>query len=174
MMMLEEMASKIRLLILDVDGVMTEGRIALNEQGEEIKSFHVRDGLGLKLLIEAGIDVVIISGRESRALEHRAKKLGIHEIYQGIMDKAPLFEKLIRQKKLRTEQVCSIGDDLPVIPLFFQSGLSIAVADAAAEVKEAAHYITKSNGGKGAVREECELILKAQKKWQRAIAPFMG
>jgi len=162
-MMMEEKAKRIRLLVLDVDGVMTDGSILIDEHGKETKRFHVRDGLGLKLLMEAGIDVVIISGRKSEAVEHRAKDLGIREVYQGVKDKGPLFTELIQRKKLRGEQVCCMGDDLPDLPLFSQAGSSIAVSDAAVEVRDAADFITKNRGGDGAVREACELILKAKK-----------
>jgi 3-deoxy-D-manno-octulosonate 8-phosphate phosphatase (KDO 8-P phosphatase) len=117
------------------------------------------------MLMEAGIDVVIISGRKSEAVEHRAEDLGIREVYQGVKDKGPLLTELIQRKKLRREQVCCIGDDLPDLPLFCQAGSTIAVSDAAVEVRDAADFITKSKGGDGAIREVCELILKAQKKW---------
>ncbi|MFH1350281.1 MAG: HAD hydrolase family protein [Pseudomonadota bacterium] len=170
--MIEDTAIKIKLFILDVDGVMTDGRIFLDQQGEEIKCFHVRDGLGLRLLIEAGIDVVIISGRKSNAVEHRLKTLGISEIYQGVRDKEALCINLIKKKKLKREHVCCMGDDLPDIPMFDQAGLSIAVADAADEVRDAATFITKNRGGKGAVREACELVLKAQKKWEKSISSY--
>ncbi|MFH0844763.1 MAG: HAD-IIIA family hydrolase [Pseudomonadota bacterium] len=172
--MIEEKAANIRLLILDVDGVLTDGRIVLDAGGEETKTFHVRDGLGLKLLIEAGIGVVIISGRRSHVVEERARNLGIKEIYQGVEDKKGLFIKLIQEKRMKKEQVCCVGDDLPDMPLFNRAGLSIAVADAVPEIREAASFVTKSGGGKGAVREVCEVILKAQKKWREIIAPFLG
>ncbi len=163
--MSEDWATRIELLILDVDGVMTDGRIIMNERGEEIKRFYARDGYGLKRLLDAGIDVVIITGRKSKALEHRAKELGIQEIYQGVMEKESLCRALIERKKLIKDQVCCIGDDLPDLSMFNQVGISIAVADAVAEVRDAASYVTKNKGGHGAVREICELILKAQKRW---------
>ena len=163
--MIRKKAIRIKLLILDVDGVMTDGRIVINGQGEEIKSFHARDGQGLKLLRQAGIEVVIISGRKSKANAYRAKELGIQEIYQGVKHKERICKKLIQQKKLDKEQVCCVGDDLPDLPMFHQVGVSIAVADAATEVREAASLVTKNRGGRGAIREVCELILKAQQKW---------
>jgi 3-deoxy-D-manno-octulosonate 8-phosphate phosphatase (KDO 8-P phosphatase) len=163
--MLKDMAAKIKLLILDVDGVMTDGRIMLNDRGEETKSFNVKDGQGLRILMRAGVDVVLITGRMSKAVEYRARDLGIRELYQGIDDKESLCIKLIKARKLNREQVCCIGDDLPDIPVFKHAGLSIAVADAAVEVRDAARYVTKKDGGKGAVREVCELILKAQGSW---------
>ena len=172
--MIEDMAAKIKLLILDVDGVMTDGRIIINEKGEEIKRFDVKDGLGLKLLMRSGIDVIIITGRKSRAVEYRAKDLGIREIYQGVKDKKSLFTGLIQRKKLKKDQVCCIGDDLPDLPIFDRAGIAIAVRDAAPEVRDAADFITKNRGGYGAVREVCELILRAQKNWPYKISSFTG
>lgn len=171
--MIEDMAAKIKLLILDVDGVMTDGRIIINEKGEEIKHFDVKDGLGLKLLMRSGIDVVIISGRKSKAVEYRAKDLGIRGLYLGVKDKKSLFTDLIQRKKLKEDQVCCIGDDLQDLPIFDLAGIAIAVTDATPEVLDAADFITKSRGGYGAVREVCELILKAQKNWPDEIPAFI-
>lgn len=170
--MIGEKVARIELLILDVDGVMTDGRIIITDHGEEIKCFNVKDGLGLRLLLRAGIDVVIISGRKSKVVEHRAKDLGIKEIYQGVKDKASLCAKLIQQKKLKRDQVCCMADDLPDLPMFKQAGISIAVADAVVEVRDTASFVTKNRGGNGAVREVSELILKAKQKWQDAISAF--
>lgn len=169
---MDDKAAKIKLLILDVDGVLTDGQIIINDRGEEIKSFHVRDGQGLVLLMNAGIEVVIITGRKSEAVAHRARELGIREVYQGVNDKGALCKKLMEQRKLEREQICCIGDDLPDLPLFQQAGLSIAVADAADEVRHAAGIITENSGGKGAVREACEMILKAREKWEDVLSPF--
>ena len=163
--MLKDRAAKIKLLILDVDGVMTDGRIVLNERGEEIKCFNVKDGQGLRLLMKAGVEVVLVTGRRSKAVEYRAKDLGVRELYQGIGDKESLCVELLEGKRLNSEQVCCIGDDLPDIPMFNRVGLPIAVADAAVDVRNAACHITKKGGGKGAVREVCELILKAKGSW---------
>jgi 3-deoxy-D-manno-octulosonate 8-phosphate phosphatase (KDO 8-P phosphatase) len=167
--MLKDMAAKIKLLIIDVDGVMTDGRIMLNDRGEEIKSFNVKDGQGLRILMRAGVEVVLITGRMSKAVKHRARDLGIKEFYQGIDDKESLCIELLEARRLNKEQLCCIGDDLPDIPMFKHAGLSIAVADAALEVRDAAHHVTKKGGGKGAVREVCELILKAQGSWPNII-----
>ncbi len=163
--MIEDKAAKIKLLILDVDGVMTDGGITINEQGEERKTFDVKDGQGLHILINVGIDVVIITGRKSKAVEYRARDLGIQEVYQGILDKGAFCSELIQQKGLEKETVCCVGDDLADIPMFHCVGFAVAVADAAPEVCDAAHFITMAKGGKGAVREVCELILKAQGAW---------
>lgn len=162
--MTEYWTTEIKLLILDVDGVMTDGRIIMNDTGHEMKCFHVRDGHGLKLLLSAGIDVIMISGRKSKSVKYRAKELGIQEIYQGVKEKGSLCRRLIQRKRLRREQVCCMGDDLPDLPMFSQAGISIAVADASPEVQRAASLVTKNRGGNGAVREVCELILKAQEK----------
>lgn len=158
-------AEKIKLLILDVDGVLTNGRIVINDRGEEIKSFHVRDGQGLRQLMGAGIEVVLITGRSSGALTHRAEDLGIREVHQGIKDKDTLLKKIALEKQCPPEQVCCVGDDLPDIAMFRHAGLRVAVSDAAPEVKAASNWITHLKGGEGAVREVCELILKAQGKW---------
>jgi YrbI family 3-deoxy-D-manno-octulosonate 8-phosphate phosphatase len=171
---MEKAAQKIKLIFLDVDGVMTDGRITLNDQGEETKSFNVKDGLGLKLLMAYGIEVVIVSGRESMAVVHRAEELGITEVHQGVNDKKALCRGIIREKGLKKEEICSIGDDLPDLPMLMNAGTRISVSDAAKEVKEVASFITKSKGGDGAVREACEWILKAQGRWPAVVAAHKG
>jgi 3-deoxy-D-manno-octulosonate 8-phosphate phosphatase (KDO 8-P phosphatase) len=163
--MLKDQAAEIKLLILDVDGVMTDGQIILDHNGEEIKCFNVRDGQGLRLLLKAGVEVAIVTGRWSKAVGYRSGDLGISELYQGVDDKESFCIQLLQQKRLKKEQVCCIGDDIPDISMFNHVGFPVAVADAALEVREAACYITKHAGGKGAVREVCELILKARGYW---------
>ncbi len=172
--MTDDWATKIKLLILDVDGVMTDGRVILDARGEEIKRFHVRDGHGVMRLLDAGIDVVIITGRKSKAVDYRAKELGIQEIYQGVKEKGSLCRTVIERRNLIKDQVCCMGDDLPDLSMFSQVGVSIAVADAAAEVRNAASYVTQRKGGNGAVREVCEWILKAQQKWPGTTSPRPG
>ena len=172
--MIDEKLSKIKLLVLDVDGVMTDGRIILNDGGDEIKAFDVKDGLGLKMLMSSGLEVAIITGRRSQVLAHRSRELGIEEVYQGVKDKSIVCQQLKKAKDLKKEQVCSLGDDIPDLAMFTASGLCIAVADAAKEVREAADFVTKNNGGFGAVREVCELILKCQGTWYSALAAFSG
>jgi YrbI family 3-deoxy-D-manno-octulosonate 8-phosphate phosphatase len=162
---MEKSLAKIKLLILDVDGVMTDGRIMVNERGEETKSFHVKDGQGLKMLMRGGIDVVIVSCRRSGAVEYRAKELGIRDVFQGVNDKGALIEQLIQERNLTREQVCCMGDDLPDLAVYEQVGISVAVSDAAEELRHEAALITKNRGGMGAVREVCEWILKAREKW---------
>ena len=169
---MEDKAAKIKLLFLDVDGVMTDGRITMNAQGEEIKTFDVKDGQGLKMLMSNGVEVVIISGRKSPVLDHRARDLGIENLNQGIEDKKALCRQIIKEKGLTKEQVSSMGDDLPDLAMFEESGLCIAVGDAVKEIREAADVITKSKGGCGAVREASELLLKCQGKWDSALSVF--
>jgi 3-deoxy-D-manno-octulosonate 8-phosphate phosphatase (KDO 8-P phosphatase) len=158
-------AEAIRLLILDVDGVLTDGQFFLTEQGEELKSFNTKDGHGLRLLMAEGIEVALISGRNSRAVDLRARDLGIREVYQGIKDKGPLCEQIIRQRSLRKDQVCCVGDDLPDLPLFEHSGICFAVSDASPVIRALADYTTRQRGGHGAVREVCEVILESRGKW---------
>lgn len=167
-----EKANDIELLILDVDGVLTDGRIIYNDKGEELKCFDVRDGHGIKLLMQGGIDVGIISGRESVASEYRARELGISILYQRIYDKVKIYKKITSEKGLRDNQVCYIGDDLVDIPLMRKVGFSVAVADGSEYIKEVADYVTVKNGGNGAVREVCELILKAQNKWDALMEKY--
>ena len=164
--MIEEKAARIKLVFLDVDGVMTDGRITINDRGEETKSFDVKDGYGLKMLVSCGVEVVIISARRSQVVEHRARDLGIEEVYQGVTDKKALCNRLIKDRGLNKQQVCCLGDDLPDLAMFTESGLRITVADAVEEVREAADFITGRKGGFGAVREACEWILKCQGKWR--------
>jgi YrbI family 3-deoxy-D-manno-octulosonate 8-phosphate phosphatase len=163
--MLEERAKEIALIVLDVDGVMTDGRIVMNDLGQEIKYFNVKDGHGIRLLLHAGVDVAIITGRESVAVRLRAADLGITMVYQGIKEKESVCRRIMAEKGLKMDQVCCVGDDLPDIPMLRCAGLPVAVADAAIETRDAALYVTKARGGFGAVREVCEIILKAKGKW---------
>lgn len=172
--MIREKASKIKLLLLDVDGVLTDGRITLNDRGEETKSFDVKDGLGLKMLKSCGVTVAISTARRSRVLEQRAKELEIEDVYQGVTDKKRLCKQLRMVKGLKTEEVCSMGDDLPDLAMFEESGLRIAVADAVREVRESADFITMHKAGFGAVREACELVLKSQGKWEAVLGAITG
>lgn len=155
----------IKALVLDVDGVLTDGRIIFDDDGRELKFFHVRDGHGLKMLMRAGIEVIFLTGRTSRVVEHRAKDLGIESVYQGAKDKIAVLREILEDRGLTTEQAACMGDDITDVPLFRVAGFSAAVADACEEARKAADFITRARGGKGAVREICELILKAQGKW---------
>jgi 3-deoxy-D-manno-octulosonate 8-phosphate phosphatase (KDO 8-P phosphatase) len=149
----------IKCLILDVDGVLTNGVIWLTEQGMEFKAFHVHDGVGIKRLQNAGVTVAVISGRSSGSVTHRMAELQIQHVYQGCTDKLAVFYQLINKLGIKPTEVAYIGDDLPDLPVMQQVGLSIAVANACAEVKAAAHWRTEKRGGDGAVREACDRLL---------------
>jgi len=161
-----EKARDIKLLILDVDGVLTDGKIVYTDRGEEAKAFDVKDGHGLKLLMRAGIPVALITGRSSPAVEHRARDLGITRVYQKAINKIEAYEELRRAENLRDEEICVVGDDLPDLPILRICGFSVAVADSAEEVKREVDYVTNKEAGKGAVREVCDIILKARGLWE--------
>ena len=167
-------AQAIRLLLLDVDGVLTDGRIVYDGRGQELKSFDIKDGQGIKLLQQAGLKVGILSGRKSSAVNLRARELGIDLLLQKALDKAKAMEKIIRKGNIRAEQICFVGDDLVDLPVFSWVGFAVAVADSVKEVKENAHYITHCPGGRGAVREVCELILKVQGKWEAVTQKYFS
>jgi 3-deoxy-D-manno-octulosonate 8-phosphate phosphatase (KDO 8-P phosphatase) len=171
---LAERAAKIELLLLDVDGVLTDGGIVYTDAGEEIKRFHVRDGSGLKLWHLAGKRSAIVSGRKSRAVERRAAELGIAPVLQGLSEKLPAFGVVLTETGLRAEQVCAIGDDLPDLPVLRRAGLAVAVADACGEVRDAADYVTALPGGHGAVRDAIEWLLKAQGAWDELLGRYAG
>jgi 3-deoxy-D-manno-octulosonate 8-phosphate phosphatase (KDO 8-P phosphatase) len=155
----------IKLLILDVDGVMTDGRIIIDDSGLESKHFDVRDGHGLKILMRCGIDVVLLTGRKSRVVDHRAADLGIAEVHQGIWNKREVFDEILKKRKLTPEEIAYVGDDVVDIPILKRVGLGVAVADACSEATGVADYVTERPGGRGAVREVCELILRIQGRW---------
>ncbi len=157
---------RIKLLLLDVDGVLTDGSIIYNDDCVETKIFNVKDGLGIRLLMNAGIKVCIVTGRSSNALHHRCKNLGIVHVFDGVSDKTTVLDLILEQISLLPGEIAFIGDDLPDIPLMKKVGLSIAVADAHETVVENADVVTTFKGGTGAVREACEAILKAQGLWE--------
>ena len=165
-----QQAQAIRLLILDVDGVLTDGRLYFGPKGETLKVFHVRDGHGLKMAQRAGIEVAFVSGRRSDAAYHRAKELGIIRFHEGVRDKVAVMEEILAAMQIEAAQVAAVGDDLVDLPLMGRVGLSVAVADAAPEVLTAAHWVTSLPGGRGAVREVCDLLLKAQGKWEGVVS----
>jgi 3-deoxy-D-manno-octulosonate 8-phosphate phosphatase (KDO 8-P phosphatase) len=169
----QQRAARIKLLLMDCDGVLTDGRIWLFENGEEQKGFHTRDGLGIDLWHRAGLKSGIISGRTSSAVETRARGLGMAFIKQGCEDKQEAFADTLAQAEVTSEEVAFIGDDLNDIPLMMQSGLGIAVADAALETRKHAQYVTKTVGGQGAVREAIELILKTQGRWDELVRRYV-
>jgi 3-deoxy-D-manno-octulosonate 8-phosphate phosphatase (KDO 8-P phosphatase) len=166
-------AARIKLLLMDCDGVLTDGRIWLFENGEEQKGFHTRDGLGIELMHRAGLRSGIISGRTSSAVERRAKGLEMSFIWQGCEDKQKVFADTLVQAGLTNVEVAFVGDDLNDIPLMVQSGLGVAVADAVVEARERAHYVTNAVGGQGAIREVIELILKAQGRWEDLLKRYV-
>jgi 3-deoxy-D-manno-octulosonate 8-phosphate phosphatase (KDO 8-P phosphatase) len=155
-------ARAIRLAIFDVDGVMTDGTLYIGAQGEAFKAFNILDGHGVKMLQSAGIAAAIISGRSSEAVARRAAELAIAHVVQGTSDKVAAFEALIAGLALQPGECAFVGDDLPDLPVMRLCGLAVAVANAADAVKSAAHYVTRASGGRGAVREFCELVLRAQ------------
>lgn len=169
---LQERLSRIELLILDVDGVMTDGRIVMNDLGQESKFFNVRDGHGLKILMRYDVGVVLLTGRQSGVVECRARDLGIEEVHQKIWDKLAVYEEIIARRHLDDGQVAFVGDDIVDVPVLRRVGFAATVADADDEAKKAAHYVTVRAGGQGAVREICELILKARGNWEDVAARY--
>lgn len=157
-----ERARNIRLLVLDVDGVLTDGRLYLSAAGEELKVFHVRDGSGLVAVQRAGITVAIISGRDSAAVTRRAAELGIRYVRQGVADKGAALDQLLDELGVGAVETACVGDDTPDVPMLRRAGLAIGVADAHPALLAAAHWVTHSNGGQGAVREACDLLLSAR------------
>lgn len=170
---LRDIARNIKLLILDVDGVLTDGGIILDNEGNEFKLFHVRDGHGIKMIQRAGIQVAIITGRSSKVVERRANELGITEVYQGRYKKAETFKHITKKLKAAEKEVAYIGDDIVDIPLFKRVGLSIAVDDATDEAKSYAMMITKNRGGRGAVREVCDFLLKSKGLWEPMMREYL-
>jgi 3-deoxy-D-manno-octulosonate 8-phosphate phosphatase (KDO 8-P phosphatase) len=156
----------VRLMIFDVDGVLTDGRIIYQDDGSEIKAFDVQDGHGIKLLQRAGIDVALITGRSCRAVEHRAAGLNIQRVYQGVHDKLEAYARIIAETELQDREIGYMGDDLIDIPVMRRAGLSITVPNASPHVLPYAHYITRESGGRGACREICELLLQVQGHWE--------
>ena len=160
----------IELLVIDVDGVLTDGRIVYSDQGQELKAFHVRDGSGMKLWLKQGKRIALLTGRTSPIVARRGAELGVTAIVQGAEDKLPAFEALLRDQGVTPAQTACIGDDLPDLPLLQRSGVAATVADACAEAQAAAHYVSKAAGGRGAVREVIELLLRHQGQWERIVA----
>lgn len=165
-------AENIKMIVMDVDGTLTDGKIYTGSEGELMKAFDVKDGQGIVLWHKSRRESAIITGRSSRITGVRAKALGIKHVYQGCADKRAAYEELKERTGLDDDDICCIGDDLPDIPLLLKAGLAVAVADAAEETRLAAHYVTESPGGFGAVRETIELILAAQGLWEERLAEF--
>ena len=171
-MKLAESCNAIELILSDVDGVMTDGSVMFDNQGIEAKTFHVRDGMGVKLWQRAEHQFGLLTGRTSQIVRLRATELGIDIVRQGIAEKLSTALKIVADLGLDIRQVCYIGDDLPDIPLLQTVGLGVAVADADAEVRRIAHYTTHAAGGRGAVRETVELILKNQHRWDDLVQRY--
>lgn len=165
-------ASKIELLLLDVDGVLTDGSIYYGPEGELIKVFNVHDGTAIKWLQRVGVEVALLTGRESEPLFARASELGIDTVMSNVKIKLPVFNDFIKERDLDPEKIAYMGDDLLDLTVMRRVGLALAPADAAEEVRQAAHFVASKPGGKGAVREACELIIKAAGKWDEIMARY--
>jgi len=162
----------IRLLLTDVDGVLTDGRVAKLPDGDELKFFSIYDGLGIRLAQKAGIEIGFVSGRRSRQVMARAAELEIKVVVQGVVDKVEAFEGICRDRGVTAQEVAYIGDDLPDLKLLRRVGFSAAPANAVPVVKEAVQFVTSAKGGKGALRELIELILRAQGKWSDVLREY--
>jgi YrbI family 3-deoxy-D-manno-octulosonate 8-phosphate phosphatase len=165
---------KIRVILSDVDGVLTDGRVVLDNQGIESKQFHIRDGLGIRLWQRAGNRFAIVTGRSSHVVQIRATELGIETVRQGVTDKLHVVREVLAALSVRPEEACFIGDDLPDVPAMNHVALAIAPADACEETRGAAHFVTKAAGGQGAVREAIEYVLRAQSRWDELIKKYVA
>jgi len=170
---IQQKAAQIRLVIFDIDGVLTSGALFIGDDGQEYKAFHSRDGHGLRMLQDSGVQVAIITGRSSNVVQHRANDLGIQHVYQGRREKLPAFEELLHATGFSAEQVAYVGDDVMDLPIMIRTGLAIGVQDAHSLVKKQAHWLTPSNGGMGAGRDVCELIMDAQGTLEPALAAYL-
>lgn len=166
-------ARRIKLLVLDCDGVLTDGRIIMLPGGDETKAFDVKDGHAMVMAQRAGLRIAIISGRQSSVVRARAKELGVAHLFEMAWVKTEPYEKVLAEEELGDEAVCYVGDDVVDIPLLRRAGLAVAVADAVEETKQHSHLVTTRRGGRGAVREVIELILKAQGKWDEAMTRYL-
>lgn len=171
-MTIKDRLKKIKVLVMDVDGVLTDGKIIFDDKGGELKFFDVQDGLAVVILKRAGIKTAIITAKGSKVVERRAADMQVDKLYQDANNKAVALDELLKELNLESDDACFIADELIDLPAIRKVGLAVAVKNAAPEVKKHAHYITKRKGGEGAVREIIEMILKAQNKWQLAIAPY--
>jgi 3-deoxy-D-manno-octulosonate 8-phosphate phosphatase (KDO 8-P phosphatase) len=167
-------ARRVRILILDCDGVLTDGRIIMLPNGDETKVFDVKDGHAIVMMHRAGIKSGIISGRRSSIVRARANELGIAHVHEMAWVKTGAYEQILAEEAFTNEEVCYIGDDVVDIPLLRRAGFAVAVADAVAEVKQSAHWVTAHAGGRGAVREVIELILRAQGKWEETLSHYIN
>ncbi|WP_029406988.1 HAD family hydrolase [Thiomicrorhabdus sp. Milos-T2] len=168
-----EKAKKIKLLILDVDGVMTDNRLFYGDDGIEYKSFHTRDGHGMVLLQKSDVEIGIITGRKSQLVSNRMKDLKVKHVYQGVPDKLPTFLSLVNNLNLEMDEIAYIGDDILDLPILMRIGLSVTPLNGDNEVKTRVDYISKFNGGEGCVREVCEMIMRSQGSWQKHMDFFL-
>lgn len=168
-----EKAKKLKLLILDVDGVLTDGKLFFDNEGNEYKSFHAQDGHGIKLLRQTGVEVAVISGRKSKSVELRMKNLGIEHVYQGHENKIAAFNEIIEKIGITPKQAAHVGDDVIDLPIMIRAGLAIAVSDANFAVKQRADWCTTLPGGQGAVREVCDFIMQAQGSYDQILNAYL-
>lgn len=166
-------AKRIKLVIFDVDGVLTDGSLFYGDDGQEYKAFHSRDGHGMKMLQKSGVDIGIITGRTSEVVKYRAQNLNIAHVYQGQLEKLPAFKTLLDKLKLSPEDVAYVGDDVVDLPIMLRVGLAITVPDAHELAKKHAHWVTENPGGRGAAREICEMIMQAQETWEALIQEYL-
>jgi 3-deoxy-D-manno-octulosonate 8-phosphate phosphatase (KDO 8-P phosphatase) len=171
---LDQRCHPIRLILSDVDGVLTDGGVVLDNRGIETKTFHIRDGSGVKLWQRAGNRFGVITGRNSHIVQLRMAELDVIIVRQGVEDKLAVVKQIMEELNLQPENVCYVGDDLPDLPALRSVGLAVAVADAAEEVRRESHYVTSVGGGRGAVREIIEVILKNQRRWEDLIQKYQG
>lgn len=165
----DDALADIRLLLTDVDGVLTDGRIHFDGQGREVKTFHVHDGAGIVYWHRCGGISGFLSGRRSAVVQERAQQLGVEEIHLGVLDKEPVFDEILRRRGLRPEQVAYVGDDLLDLAILRRAGLAVAVPNARPEVRDSVHFVTAVAGGEGAVRDVVELLLKARGQWEDVV-----
>ncbi len=168
-----ERAKRVRLVIFDVDGVLTDGSLYLSDSGEEMKAFNTLDGHGMKMLQASGVLLAIITGRRSRCVELRAQNLGISHLYQGASDKLAAYRDLLEKLRLGPDETAYMGDDVVDLPVMRRAGFAIAVPDAPDIVRQNAHYVTRRSGGRGAVREACEFLMRMQDSYDAMIAEYL-
>ena len=169
-----ERATKVKLVIFDVDGVLTDGSFMIGDDGQQYKSFYTKDGQGMRMLQDSGVQIGIITGRTSDVVKHRMSELGIKHVYQGQRDKIAAFETIIKAEGVTPEQVAYVGDDVIDLPVMRRVGLAIAVRDAEAIVKHYAHWVTPRDGGKGAARDACEHIMRSQNTLDKALEKYIS
>lgn len=165
-------ARGIRMIVFDIDGVLTDGSLFYGDDGQEYKAFNSRDGHGIKMLQATGVEAGIITGRSSQVVLHRARNLGINHIFQGAHDKLVAFDALLRAQGLAPEHIAYMGDDVVDLPILRRCGLAITVPDAPAEVKDRCHYVTRAGAGRGAAREVCEALMRVQGTWAAQLALY--